>query len=133
MCAALIVHTDSRHLEALVTALRKAGVDAHGVAEFEEAREQLRQRPWDVLVSTVQLGAYNGLQLVHRARAMYPQMTLVLTGRGPDPAVEREASTVGASYLSDDHPERQARFVTEQCRVLLAPESLSEVPSKTEV
>ena len=136
MCAALIVHPDHVHLETLVAALREAGIDAHGASAFEEARDQLRRRAWDVLVSTVQLGAYNGLQLVHRARTMYPRITILLVGRGPDPAVEREAGTLGATYVVDEQPAKQVLQVIDQCRGLVSgqsSDSLSQLPSKTQV
>jgi CheY-like chemotaxis protein len=115
MCAALVVHADADQLQRMVAQLGAAHIAVVGVTSYEAARAQLMRQQWDVLVAPIRLGAFNGLQIARRARDMYPAMTIVLNGRGPDPEVEHEALALNARYLSDGRPDEQASCVIEAC------------------
>jgi DNA-binding NtrC family response regulator len=115
MCATLIVLSHAEPLEALVTSLRSAGIDARGVRSFEGAREQLNRRAWDVLLTEVRLGPYNGLQLAVRTRATHPQTAIILVGESPDPAIDAEIISLGAQYVADASVEQLASCIVAAC------------------
>ena len=114
-CQVLVVQSDRTALEQLVTHLRQLGIDAHGVGSFEGGREQLARRRWDVLVTDVRLGAYNGLQLAVRVRATQHDTLVILTGAGADPALEAEAAALQAHYLADATTDMVAILVVMAC------------------
>jgi len=66
------------------------------VSTFQEAKQRLVLAPPDLLVTTVKLGAYNGIQLVLRATAGVSSLVI---DDAYDPVLEREATSAGAVYL----------------------------------
>lgn len=82
-----------------VDVLGDAGYRVTGAASFEEGRQALATSTPDVLLTDIRLGAYNGLQLIIRARADNPRVrAFVLTGFS-DPVVRREAERLHAVHL----------------------------------
>lgn len=114
-CATLIVLSGNGPLEALVTRLRTAGIDARGVRSFEGARDQLNRRAWDVLVTEVRLGAYNGLHLAVRTHATYPHTAIVIVGDSHDPAVEAEVVSLGGRYVASPTAAELSDLITSLC------------------
>ena len=95
----LIVDDESALLEALRTALQRAGRDVVACRTFEDARECLLNEDFDVLVTDVRLGAFNGIQLVVIARDKSPRMRIVVFSGYDDPVLRAEAASLGATYL----------------------------------
>ncbi len=62
----LIVEPDPAFRSVLVAAAGGARVEEHG--RFDGARPRLLESSFDLLVSSIRLGAYNGLHLVYAAR-----------------------------------------------------------------
>jgi len=94
----LLVEDDRDSLDAWTEALRHAGYWVTGATSFEDARRALHATP-DLLITDVRLGAYNGLQLVIRGRALNPHlMVIVMTGY-PDASLRQEAERFGAVHL----------------------------------
>ena len=81
-------------------ALRSAGHVVTRAFGFEDAKWQLQFEPPDLLMTDVRLGAYNGLHLVIRAHVEHPEMPAIVVDADHDPVLEREASDVGAAYVS---------------------------------
>jgi CheY-like chemotaxis protein len=110
----LVVEDDRDLLRMWVGVLGGAGYRVTGAASFEEGRRALRTSTPDVLVTDIRLGAYNGLQLIIRARADNPRLrAIVLTGF-PDPVVRREAERLHAVHLEKPvDPERLLDLVAE--------------------
>jgi len=81
--------------------LSAAGYHVRGAATFEAARQELMADAPDLIITAVRLAAFNGLQLVIRARAHEPPLPAVLTAVSPDPALEAEAHAHGAAVLVD--------------------------------
>ena len=95
----LIVSSDPaarRQMEALVSAHSYLVATA---SAFPAARELLRSVRPDLLVSDVQLEAFNGLHLVVIGRALYPDLPAILTHPTPNPSLSMEASRLGATFL----------------------------------
>ena len=80
----------------LVSWLRESGCETALTTSFSAGRDQLDAGP-AIIMAQVRLGAYNGLHLALRARAM--GIPAIVLGDA-DPATEREARMVGAAYLN---------------------------------
>ena len=95
----LIVDDEPALLDALRTALRRAGCDVTACRTFEDAREQLLTDDFDVLVTDVRLGAFNGIQLAVIARDRSSTMRIIVFSGYDDPVLRAEAASLGGSYL----------------------------------
>jgi DNA-binding response OmpR family regulator len=93
----LIVDPVAQSREAVERALSGMGHFATSVSTFQEAKQRIVLAPPDLLVTCVRLGAYNGIQLVLRARAVMPALVI---DDVYDPVLEKEASVAGAVYLT---------------------------------
>ena len=93
-----IVEDDPVTLAGWTELLSDAGYDVVGAESFEEGREALKAGP-ALLIVDVRLGAYNGLQLIIRARSDRPDIPLILVTGYADDAVRSAAELWGAMYL----------------------------------
>lgn len=94
----LVVDHDRESLDGLLAVMAEAGYRVTGVQSFEEGRRALDASP-DVLVTDVRLGAYNGLQLIIRGRALNPRLRAIVVTAHPDVVVRREAEQLHAIYM----------------------------------
>lgn len=92
----LVVDDDASTRVGLVDLLQRAGYDVTGSATFEHARQALRERRPDLLITDIRLGEYNGLQLLVGSPEPIP--TVIVTGF-IDPVLEAEARAHRAAYL----------------------------------
>lgn len=95
----LIVDDEPALLDALRSALERAGHDVVACRTFEDAREELLAEEFDALITDVRLGAFNGIQLAVIARDRAPGMRIVVFSGFDDPVLREEAASLGASYL----------------------------------
>jgi DNA-binding NtrC family response regulator len=95
----LIVEDDVSLLEAVERAFREAGENVVGCSTFEQGREALRTQFFDVVLTDVRLGAFNGLQLALIARDLHPTTQVIVYSGFSDPVLQAEAERVGATYL----------------------------------
>jgi DNA-binding NtrC family response regulator len=95
----LIVDDEPALLDALKIALERGECDVTACRTFEEARQQLLSENFDVLITDVRLGAFNGIQLAVVARDRNPAMQIVVFSGYDDPVLRSEAGKVGATYL----------------------------------
>jgi DNA-binding NtrC family response regulator len=95
----LIADADRSALAATVRVVSEAGYLVTAVESFQEAKKRLVMAPPDLLIADVRLGAYNGLQLVIRARAEHPDLGAIVTHTVPDPVLESAVAAEGAVYL----------------------------------
>jgi DNA-binding response OmpR family regulator len=95
----LIVDSEARTLAQLAAALHQCGYDTLEALTFIEAKQLLLNQAPDVLVAAVQLGPFNGLQLLMRGREERPDLTAVITCRFPDPVLEIETRRLGGTFL----------------------------------
>lgn len=95
----LIVDDDVALLEGVENTFKAAGEDATASSSFEVAKRLLRSDKYDVLITDVRLGAFNGLQLALLARDLYPSITLIVFSGFDDPVLRAEAEQLGAAYV----------------------------------
>ena len=95
----LIVDDYEGVAETLGSDLQLRGFDVSTSRDFVEARTKLLESRFDVLVTDVRLGAFNGLQLAVIARAKWPDMRIVVISGFDDPVLKAEASATHATYL----------------------------------
>jgi len=95
----LLIEDDAELLVALVRAFREAGLEVLACGTFEEGREALRNQSFDVLVTDIRLGAFNGIQLAVVARDLHPSIRIIVYSGFDDPVLRAEAERIGATYL----------------------------------
>ena len=95
----LIVDDEPALLDALRLALERAGREVVACRTFEDACEQLLTKAFDVLVTDVRLGAFNGIQLAVIARDKSPLMRIIVFSGFDDPVLKAEAASLGGTYL----------------------------------
>lgn len=95
----LVVDDDIVLLDAIDRAFREAGEQVIACGSFEDARRVVRDKPLDVLITDVRLGAFNGLQLAVMARDLQPNIQVIVFSGFDDPVLRADAERVGATYL----------------------------------
>jgi two-component system response regulator YesN len=96
----LIVDDDLPLLEALERAFKEANQQqVVALASFQEAKSALRAQHFDVLITDVRLGAFNGLQLAGLAREIHPDIRLIVFSGFDDPVLRQDAERLGGVYL----------------------------------
>src|SRR6266404_2153026 len=95
----LLVEPNTLTRETLASIL--VGVaDVEAYADFRAARHVVAAAPYDLLVTQLRLGAFNGLHLVHLARPR--QIRCVVYAAVTDPVLARIAQSAGAFYETMD-------------------------------
>ena len=95
----LLIEDEADLLGAMVRSFREGGLDVLACATFEQGREALRKRSFDVLLTDVRLGAFNGLQLAVVARDLHPNIRIIIYSGFDDPVLRAEAERLDATYL----------------------------------
>src|SRR5688572_31392327 len=96
---AVIVDDDASVLRLLRDLLTGAGFDVEAFTDFPTAKERLAAGGVDVLVTDVRLGAFNGLQLVVRAKTTSPDVVAIVLTGFDDHVLHQDAVGVGAHFL----------------------------------
>lgn len=96
----LVVGPASESKATVERVLADAGNFVSSVSDFHEAKQRLLLVLPDLLVTTLKLGAYNGIQLVLRAHADDRSMPAIIVHDISDPVLEREAAGAGAIYIT---------------------------------
>ena len=95
----LVVDDERALLDAMKVAFERAGRDVVACRTFEDARDKLLTEQFDVLVTDVRLGAFNGLQLAVIARDKDRDIGIIVFSGFDDPVLRGEAARLGASYV----------------------------------
>src|SRR5262245_52793454 len=97
--ASILVVEDDRPLLAGISEwLDNAGFDVWSASSFDAARAVLDRAVPDLLLTDIRLGAFNGLQLVIRARSVAPRLKAIVMTGYPDPVVLGEADRLQTSH-----------------------------------
>lgn len=97
----LVVDDDIELLDALEEAFNEAGdLKTMALANFDDAKRTLRNEKFDVLITDVRLGAFNGLQLAVVARDSNPSVQLIIFSGFDDPVLRQDAERLGATFLT---------------------------------
>lgn len=93
---------------------------------YAEAKQRLIEQQPTLIIAAVQLGEYNGLGLVLRAKAADPGVRAVVLSRVPDPVLQADAESVGATFVTMpiEHRELRAAII----RTLFQPAATSPAP-----
>ena len=79
----LVVDDELAIVQALKMLLTKQGYDVTVAADSENALRLLQAQPCDVMISDIRMQPMDGLELLRRARALYPQLAVIMmTGYG---------------------------------------------------
>ena len=96
----LVVDDDDSLLEALHRALTEDEQFAVvPCASFEDAKRYLQRQTFDVLLTDIRLGAFNGLQLAVLAKDINPDTQVIVFSGFDDQVLREEAEHIGATYL----------------------------------
>ena len=95
----LVVDDDPALLDAIERSFVTAGETVVASGTFQEARRNLMTQSFDVLLTDVRLGAYNGLQLAVLARDLAPDIQVIVFSGFDDPVLRADATRMGATYL----------------------------------
>jgi DNA-binding NtrC family response regulator len=95
----LVLEDDAAVAAVYAEVLRAAGHDVVVCESFEAARDELRRRPPDALLTDVRVGEYNGLQLALMFRSASPGGTVVVVSGHDDPVIRQEAARIGAEFM----------------------------------
>ena len=85
--------------EVLASELQMQGFHVTPSRSFEDAHEKLLIEIFDVLVTDVRLGEFNGIQLAVIAREKWPSMRIIVISGFDDSVVKAEATRLNATYL----------------------------------
>jgi len=96
----VVVDADPVGRHAVERILQRAGYEVVAVSSFPAAKRLLDDQAVRLLITSVKLGAYNGLHLILRTQAQRPDIATVLTTVGPDPVLERDVRRQGVTCLA---------------------------------
>jgi len=96
----LAVNTNQAALSTTKEILASSGYFVVCAGGYGEAKERLTLAPPDLLITSVKLGAYNGLQLVIRA-STNPKVPSIVVGDRSDAVLQNEAKRLGAVFLAE--------------------------------
>lgn len=94
----VIVDDNEPLLRAMEECVAGAGHDVVAFGQFESAKTYLATTQFDVLVTDVRLGAYNGLQLAMFAKLEHPETTAIVLSGFDDPVLRKDAASIGARF-----------------------------------
>lgn len=97
----LAVDHDTEGLAQLTTALESDGYQTTEALTFESARQLLRERRFDLLITKLRLKEYNGLHLVLHSKVFCPTTASVVVADPPGDLSETEAAELGAGFVVD--------------------------------
>jgi len=96
----LVVDDNVSSVTDLVHAFAASGLTAVGAHSFADALKVLGSVEPELMTTCVRLGPYNGLHLLLRVRALYPNIAAMVIGPA-DPMLARDAMDLGAdAYLT---------------------------------
>jgi DNA-binding response OmpR family regulator len=105
----LVLDDDENALTGIVELLRDADYHVTGAATYDAAKRMLAASSFDLLISDVRLRGFNGLTLVMKCRADYPDMAVIIISGYDEPLINLEASRYQATFVGK--PIRPAAFL----------------------
>ena len=104
---ALVVDPALDELVQEVSLLTSLGWRVVAAENFAQAKAVLASQPPAVLITALQLGDYNGLHLVLRAKSSTPQTAALITSTAADPVLLSEAEALGATFVLKPIPSQE--------------------------
>jgi DNA-binding NtrC family response regulator len=99
LLSVLLVEPD--HVDRVLahSALASAGFSVSATNNYDDAHAALMTTPPLVLVTSIRLGAHDGVLLALRAQSQNPRTAIVLTSSSPDPVRQGDAERIGATFV----------------------------------
>ncbi len=94
----LVVNADPAKVRRMAVAIRNEGFLALEASSFADAKRLFDSEFPQAMIVDVRLGAFNGLQLLIRARMVRCDIPVLVTSEFPDPMLETEARRFGARF-----------------------------------
>jgi DNA-binding response OmpR family regulator len=94
----VIVDDDEALLRAMEEYVAGAGHDVVAFTQFDSAKSYLATAQFDVLVTDVRLGAFNGLQLATLAKLEHPGAIVIVLSGFDDSVLRNDATRIGARF-----------------------------------
>ena len=108
----LAVDDDETARRNLVLALAREGCEVVTAASGREALEQLEAREFDVLLTDLRLGQSDGMELLERTRARWPDTrVVVITGYASIPSAVEAVKKGAFQYLAKPFAIEELRFI----------------------
>jgi DNA-binding response OmpR family regulator len=98
-CSVLVVEPSLDELLVVLSRLTTRGFRVTVAETFAQAKPLLLSQPPSVLVTALRLGAYNGLHLVLRGKAVRPDMAALVTSTVDDVVLRADAEGMGATFI----------------------------------
>ncbi len=95
----LLLDDDPHARAGLAELLADAGYEVTAASAFQDARQKLDDAPFDLLITDVRLGSFNGLHLVMHCRRSMPEMAIMIMTGYDEPLVALEAGRYKAAYV----------------------------------
>ena len=119
----MVVDDNASSVTELVHAFAASGLTAVGAHSFADALKVLGSVEPELMTTGVRLCPYNGLHLVLRARALYPNTAAIVIGPA-DPMLASDARALGAdAYLTTLSP---GEIVFEALKILARPRGAAD-------
>jgi DNA-binding response OmpR family regulator len=99
MSGILVVSNDGIGLAHTLSALHAAGYQASGASSFEEAKRCLADGSPDLVIADECLGAFNGLHVIMRARALRPEVSAIVTTPVVSRGLEADARSLNVAWM----------------------------------
>jgi len=99
MSGILVVSNDGIGLAHTLSALHAAGYQASGASSFEEAKRFLADASPDLVIADECLGAFNGLHIIMRARAIRPDVSAIVTTPVKSRGLEADARSLNVEWM----------------------------------
>ncbi len=96
----VLVNTHAKALRQTEAILSESGHLVATAATYASGRELLRAVTPDLLITDVQLGAFNGLHLVVVAGKEHPGLPVIVTHPTYDSVIDHEARRLGATFVA---------------------------------
>jgi DNA-binding response OmpR family regulator len=95
----LVLDDDENALAGIVEMLRDADYHVTGATTYDGAKRLLETESYDLFITDVRLRGFNGLNLVMKSRADYPDMAVIIISGYEEPLMELEASRHQAVFV----------------------------------
>jgi DNA-binding response OmpR family regulator len=105
----LVLDDDENALTGIVEMLRDAHYHVTGATTYDAAKRLLETETYDLFITDVRLRGFNGLNLVMKSRADYPDMAVIIISGYEEPLMELEASRHQAVFVGK--PRRPTVFL----------------------
>jgi signal transduction histidine kinase len=117
MSSILIVDDERGLLASLVMTFETQGYRSAGAASAAEALDRLREASFDVMLTDIVMPGMDGLSLMDRVRADYPETAIILmTGGGTVESAVRALKGGASDYVVKPFRLAEILHVVERCR-----------------